>query len=1604
MHLEKDCMNTGKVTAPLLVLILLPAMLPVLSHPTPAGSNLLTTTHRPHCSASLTEKHWWNENWPYRRKITISGAHPENFQIKVVIPPEIPKSMYPSIRFIEDETGDPLPYWIERNEGEYINVAWVRRLENADDEIWMYYGNPWAMSAENGEDVFLSFADFGGYRRARGWNVLNTFGVGWRGGYVVLFDLGDQMAKIENKPSLAELTTERVIEFRVRARSVYRGGLFLSGPGSFGGQREYACIHSISGYRFFSDGEQSPAIVEAGRWYIGRVLLYSNDKIRASFLYGEDNGDYRRVVWVSSEKTNNWNPLTNQNSYCDKYNLAVWDGGGTSSYHFDWFFVRRYLGQEPSTSVNQEEIWQGPPPPAVLLQPEDGAVTGSIPTLVWVPSPISSSQILQISQNEDFSTVLVSENLAGGQGSYTPLVPLPDGSYCWRVISASEGGQTPSGIRRFRVDTRPKPSQFNLLSPWDGRTISDRRPLLVWENSWERALGLSHYEIWVDGVNIDNVPAGVTEWRSPPLDPGIHTWWIVAVGRSGASTASQVFTFEVREVDVVGADENSFVLRTGEYILSYAKSSGFISVFNENCGSSRILRLIPGGGDPNLQVLSPGNVEKVTVENGEENITARISGTLWWAEYEVLIILPKGLPRTVNYRLAVRPTISVQASQNLFSGEYPEFRYTDNTGSDIDPMLIDYLDGLPNAWSGGLHDEYCRDLNQFVFFGDPTVLRSTFLYYCDFTSLNRFFERSRNFFTTIDGYTHHTNDVVRQPPGFFRTSKSLPISFGYDVPTNKGVLPENERLLVSNGIFSLYPSCPGVYSTTDYMKIFIKSLYSIYQLVEKPATVYTYWPGVVENSIRDLMEQDAELAKIGRRGGLHPYGITSYSIYAERFQSENAARFVENARRIIAGKYNPNYTNRRGSRGIFGSGGTVEPVHFLYDYCEWAIYAEHFNDENVKSMFVDTADVIMDLGRGVDYVFTFRVDVYNSAPIEDGGYQFEAVGQYIFIMLYYYRFTDNVEFLKEAKRAAEALLHMGFEFSYEFFATPIGALALLRLYELTGDPRYLDGSYIPLATILRDSWLFNPDFRWGVQNYENRVIFLLTSARPNLSYANGWEEQALIKYLYLYLLEGRDILMPEAVQLTSELLRYKGTSARDSLAPFHQDKSNIYAGVPREWPLPVNPDWFIPLEGFGISRFDEKLGAISQPPYCAGMLPELAFLQFHPLGKGLYLYTEGPAELRKENGRLAFRLLAVEGKYRCALGGERSALFILESESGEGLRPVYDGALEAYTFEAEAGKWYSVIPVAFSVSPPDGTVTSNSRPTFSWEVLPGTENVRLLVAADTKFENVVLDVFLGPENSFTPQTALADGRYWWRIVLSGDFGEAISKVHTITIDTVPPAVRLTQKPPENTRDNLLSFVGEAEDQTTSVVSVEFSVDGGRWSALDISPAPLVRFSLLVELSGGVHTVSLRAVDMAGNISQPITHTVCIEGAQPAETPRPNVIVENLRLSEENVRPGETVTVSVDVANVGTAAGSRTIVLKINGVEVENRTVELAAGQRTTVSFQISVQEVGTHTVSVDGLSATLTVSRPRGRLNPYLLCAVITILIVLGILLTRHFR
>ena len=190
------------------------------------------------------------------------------------------------------------------------------------------------------------------------------------------------------------------------------------------------------------------------------------------------------------------------------------------------------------------------------------------------------------------------------------------------------------------------------------------------------------------------------------------------------------------------------------------------------------------------------------------------------------------------------------------------------------------------------------------------------------------------------------------------------------------------------------------------------------------------------------------------------------------------------------------------------------------------------------------------------------------------------------------------------------------------------------------------------------------------------------------------------------------------------------------------------------------------------------------------------------------------------------------------------------------------------------------------------------------------------------------------------------------------------------------------------------------------------------SDLAISPTEVdvgqsVTISLLVantgELSGSyevtlkIHnvTVDTKYVTLAGGASQKVTftttakdaagtYTVTVDGlsgtftvkAPPAPTPAAAFNTSALTISPTEVDIGQSVTISVLVANTGELSGSYEVTLKIDNVTVDTKYVTLAGGASQSVTFTTAKDAAGTYTAAVDGLSGTFTVKAPTVPVKP----------------------
>jgi len=118
--------------------------------------------------------------WAYKKPINLwvsSGETPSYYQVLLNITYNTSmKPDFSDLRFIRyNDNTTELDYWIEKKvDGSWCNV-WLEIADNITTEnktlAWMYYGNPDASSASNGDETFLFFDDFndGIYRDK--WNI-----------------------------------------------------------------------------------------------------------------------------------------------------------------------------------------------------------------------------------------------------------------------------------------------------------------------------------------------------------------------------------------------------------------------------------------------------------------------------------------------------------------------------------------------------------------------------------------------------------------------------------------------------------------------------------------------------------------------------------------------------------------------------------------------------------------------------------------------------------------------------------------------------------------------------------------------------------------------------------------------------------------------------------------------------------------------------------------------------------------------------------------------------------------------------------------------------------------------------------------------------------------------------------------------------------------------------------------------------------------------------------------------------------------------------------------------------------------------------------------
>jgi hypothetical protein len=114
--------------------------------------------------------------------------------------------------------------------------------------------------------------------------------------------------------------------------------------------------------------------------------------------------------------------------------------------------------------------------------------------------------------------------------------------------------------------------------------------------------------------------------------------------------------------------------------------------------------------------------------------------------------------------------------------------------------------------------------------------------------------------------------------------------------------------------------------------------------------------------------------------------------------------------------------------------------------------------------------------------------------------------------------------------------------------------------------------------------------------------------------------------------------------------------------------------------------------------------------------------------------------------------------------------------------------------------------------------------------------------------------------------------------------------------------------------------------------------------------------------------------VTNTITAPVSHftafTVIAYSAPAAFT------ISGLTISPAEVNVGESVTISITIANTGDISGEYEAIVKIDGVVIATQKVTLAGNVSQKVTFTTSKDAGGIYTVGLGGLSGTFTVKGP----------------------------
>jgi len=616
---------------------------------------------------------------------------------------------------------------------------------------------------------------------------------------------------------------------------------------------------------------------------------------------------------------------------------------------------------------------------------------------------------------------------------------------------------------------------------------------------------------------------------------------------------------------------NRIKARVGAYTLAFTPKSGAIAVSH---GGSAVLQIRELGGNAKVNLL------RFTKKITHSGTNWTLSGNAPWASFQLKLT-------------ASSPTRDGQPAGNALIGVTLRVTLRKDAPADPGPDVT-----LVHAPAAALK-EYAAappvaGNNLFL---SAAPLRSTILYFANYTALGPYFGRTRS------GVTQPNFPYPRAGTKGSLVGVSGG-SFGYVPPSGSlGSLPHKKTTVVVSSYLYLEPTIPSAESgiATAYLRALDTARSALVQPSVRAANWQTLaatsaadiaapanWVTVnghryMRSYVSDTRSAPELLTQAGVLAGLRAYEARSKtSVPFGATLDANLSTFYDPAYGTVMNGL-PHDPSARGESWYF--------VNNLISLLQLA----QTGDGTAKKLLLQSVDAVIKLAHVNRYEFpqNFAYSDFRGAGSQ---VEHDVAGGYAWLMLGLHELTGDAQYLDESEASIAHVAGTGFDLSYETHMSAYTAAAAQRLYTMTRDTRYHGYAVLALANLFHAVRLW--DCRYEMcKKGAGYHTYMGLNPLPWSDYVAMLEQYEAWLGLQSYMRYAQN--EPAYVtKLVRAFIKYSPRTLQYSLPPLLP--SGAASSAAGEYPFVPhnNLRWHIPLED--LREGEVVSGAIGQELYGAG--------------------------------------------------------------------------------------------------------------------------------------------------------------------------------------------------------------------------------------------------------------------------------------------------------------------------------------------------------------------------------------------------------------------